>query len=1448
MRNKISRYGNIPAGILILVVFMFILADPGGADRPVETGDKVILSGTAGRIADEQIKWKRSDVIAIDRVGDVPGRQAGADILALYLKLREGRISLRVSMACMTGPATGRDLLRSAGTSVMVFMDYMEGGSDRLPGLAADRTSIQWEEAVTFTPFAEKGLERSVRLKGGDLQLSTSPAVAVLNRRGEYFHAEISASDDFLRFLRERDKDIKPDGSFSSSDNAGIKLEVVAISGGEVADRLVGSTLDPAGKANCAFVHHGNQGLAYSNVFYGRSEDMGGSGFDETLEIHESTSIPGNFHLCGPLQTSAEWDRNNGDPNDFNGWLASGVSAGWCGMVSSAYGQHIMPFVQDEMNDWAVDIQTQMTDTRYGYYPRVAWVPERVWLNPFSYPSAGVNDDITDNWESHGVWAVILDDDVHCQGYDNHQIHTISGSTLKVIPRDRNFTGNIVGGNGNAALQILTDMANSGVGQYRIACYAEDWEAAAEMGSWAGDTPDAKETYDWFINKCSSESAWINVWKVADAVSNPDFQGSSSMNIIYGTYQEIGGTDGYGGGNNGWYTHWAGYVPYANGGDGDGNCDPARGGNCKDFGTLWNDAYSALMAAPENNISQAGWYVLMTNLHETGWHDGMGGDISGWELKYSGHIKNASMYAEAAHWANGEYASTTGAYFSDIDNDGYQELVMHNDRVFAIFEGIGGRAVNIFARGSDYNHSIVGVDNAYWAGTTADYNDVNHVGAFSDVGPNYQYSIYDIEIEQSSGDTVEVVLSYQNVSKRVRLIEGDPYLDVVYQVGPSTQYIKTGYSPGLVDLVWNAQMDRLWVGDAAYMGQRNPNNGATAALILGGGGAGHNFDFSARIMKGDEIYAEGVFEFLLYAGKTSAPDQSGEITELRNLASALTDTIGPDVLSSLYYPGTDKLKIEFNQVVQYSNFDVTGVSVDDNDDGAAELTLSSGTTVLEDSDGYTITLQLTSADASALEGLDTSTLELMMSVGTAEDQAGNGNLPITNRDDKKISYGAETTVTIDGYIDTEEWDHCTLAVSDSSDSEWTSSNELDGIYITSDSLYLYMAIDGRVDGNSWIMYLDTDPGGPEGETDLTAIDHWERGATFSYPGFRCDFQYGCYQHQGQYDSDSFFEIISPTTSVELTDSIISAFDSMHDHGDLGGSELAIPWNVLYGMGPGVVPDSASMSVVVSLCWDPEPDGELGGDSAPTNISATLPGIDNAYTWVIDADGNGLPDLPDHTPPQLISAHRDSTSDSLVNVAFQEPVDEASAENASNYTVYKTNIPSQTVPVVSAVRWSGGDTVRIALDQPIGYGYTLAVSVIKDTSCYANEIEPGSTVMIKGPYITGEDDLASTSYMGRLHQNYPNPFNPSTVIRFDVPGREGGYPGSDGSSLKHVNLAIYDISGRVVRVLVSGDMAPGPHRATWDGLNNRGARVSSGIYFYRIVCGNWVESRKMIILR
>ena len=107
----------------------------------------------------------------------------------------------------------------------------------------------------------------------------------------------------------------------------------------------------------------------------------------------------------------------------------------------------------------------------------------------------------------------------------------------------------------------------------------------------------------------------------------------------------------------------------------------------------------------------------------------------------------------------------------------------------------------------------------------------------------------------------------------------------------------------------------------------------------------------------------------------------------------------------------------------------------------------------------------------------------------------------------------------------------------------------------------------------------------------------------------------------------------------------------------------------------------------------------------------------------------------------------------------------------------------------------------------------------------------------------------------LHQNSPNPFVPSvsgtTVIRFrvDAPAGAGMRAARGGSSGEEdVALAIYDVSGRLVRRLFEGRKASGEHAVEWDGLDDRGVAVSSSVYYYRLSAGGHSASKKLVLIR
>jgi hypothetical protein len=101
--------------------------------------------------------------------------------------------------------------------------------------------------------------------------------------------------------------------------------------------------------------------------------------------------------------------------------------------------------------------------------------------------------------------------------------------------------------------------------------------------------------------------------------------------------------------------------------------------------------------------------------------------------------------------------------------------------------------------------------------------------------------------------------------------------------------------------------------------------------------------------------------------------------------------------------------------------------------------------------------------------------------------------------------------------------------------------------------------------------------------------------------------------------------------------------------------------------------------------------------------------------------------------------------------------------------------------------------------------------------------------------TGVDEPPTPARFS-VSQNYPNPFNPSTVIEFKMP-----HPG-------FVSLDIFDVAGRKVRTLVSDYRGAGAQKVGWDGRDDEGGLVSSGVYFYRVTAAGFREARKMVLLR
>jgi hypothetical protein len=142
------------------------------------------------------------------------------------------------------------------------------------------------------------------------------------------------------------------------------------------------------------------------------------------------------------------------------------------------------------------------------------------------------------------------------------------------------------------------------------------------------------------------------------------------------------------------------------------------------------------------------------------------------------------------------------------------------------------------------------------------------------------------------------------------------------------------------------------------------------------------------------------------------------------------------------------------------------------------------------------------------------------------------------------------------------------------------------------------------------------------------------------------------------------------------------------------------------------------------------------------------------------------------------------------------------------------------------------------------------SLLEDSPCIDSGIETiitiqGDTLKVKdfqgdnpdmgaieSPYYSGLSKLKYYTPKYKLSQNYPNPFNPSTTIEFALPKTNA------------VTLKIYNILGEEVVTLVSDRLTDGSYSYEW----SRPAGIASGVYLYQLKAGDFVETRKMVLMR
>ena len=162
-----------------------------------------------------------------------------------------------------------------------------------------------------------------------------------------------------------------------------------------------------------------------------------------------------------------------------------------------------------------------------------------------------------------------------------------------------------------------------------------------------------------------------------------------------------------------------------------------------------------------------------------------------------------------------------------------------------------------------------------------------------------------------------------------------------------------------------------------------------------------------------------------------------------------------------------------------------------------------------------------------------------------------------------------------------------------------------------------------------------------------------------------------------------------------------------------------------------------------------------------------------------------------------------------------------------------NDPSRVAILSQTTANQGGTTAQVVLT-----GFSLRFlrddvpSGIADRVDYLFDVFTYMQNPVAVPTGTGDNPGLRNS----LSQNYPNPFNPTTTIDYTL--REGSL----------VKLSIYNVAGQLVKTLVNENRLVGAHTVKWDGRNNAGQTVSSGVYFYKLTSKSFVQTKKMVLLK
>jgi glycosidase len=657
--------------------------------------------------------------------------------------------------------------------------------------------------------------------------------------------------------------------------------------------------------AKVAMTIHGNQHILPGNQAQNLINTGAGTGYHRPLDAHEAFGAPLNLHVTPTLASAMQWARVDPaagtpwrDGPAFNARLRRLAGANVVAFLGSTFSDHMLPYFTTAFNNDNAALAREFLAERYGVTSTpytVFWPPERL-----------LDADVLDKIGAMGYGYTLLDQNAHlfqwfgrsfALGDGGYRINRINGRNCFIINDDASAYRFQNQDNGlNLPLRCLFSRKARSDTQDQVVTLFGNWEDFTSAANCAA--------YDRNIRWMASHP-WITLVRLEDIAAG-------RVDI-----------DGDGNGDNWWVEDHGTGLPLAKVSDDwmnhatEGNYDAWYVGSAQEeslqnkhfeirpgvpvpsaYGMLYFDgivsqAWARVSAIADPNLARLARMALHASVFETAFHNEDNNDLSKFStgdfvypdtsydsladmaLQTQSQTRHAATLRRVDAWLSVSAVFTnteTGA--EDVDLDGEDEYLLFNDRLFAVFERLGGRLAGVWIKDRLGGRTCQALGNpvAFSGSATereGDYNVTNGGGvvayrtsglkdwwAVPAGGSGTLQYVNDLYTVAGVGGGWRLTSSDGRIRKTVTLAPRSGSLEAQYELlgslNPGTLYVRNGFTPDLADLLVNGQNT---LADPAVTGGRcmvaNTNFHTTVRAGVGYADAGHSAVLNAGAVDDD---------------------------------------------------------------------------------------------------------------------------------------------------------------------------------------------------------------------------------------------------------------------------------------------------------------------------------------------------------------------------------------------------------------------------------------------------------------------------------------------------------------------------------------------------------------------------------------------------------------------